>query len=134
MNSWYTELSGVHFKLGLWWVPEREEQGFTLYRGYESAPPGAQQKLTERQKELFREGEAELRFILDCNELDGDVPRFTFPLYRSGKEIGILMEYISGNVRVVKRYLYADYGSARAASAACCWDAGFREFLKKCGA
>ncbi len=131
MNSWYTELSGVHFKLGLWWVPEREEHGITLYRGYEKAPPGASQKLSKRQKELFRAGEEELRIILGYNEFDGDEPRFVFPLYREGTEVGILQEYIRGSVRVVKRYLYADYGSACAASAACCWDDEFRAFLKK---
>ena len=26
-NSWYDEMSGVHYKMGLWWVPEREENG-----------------------------------------------------------------------------------------------------------
>lgn len=131
MNSWYTELSGVHFKLGLWWVPEREEQGITLYRGYEEAPPGARQKLNRRQKMLFRDGEEELRYILDYNEFKEEEPLFVFPLYRNGREVGILLEYICGNVRVVKRYLYADYGSARAASAACCWDDEFEAFLNK---
>ena len=37
-NSWYAELSGVHYKMGQWWVPEREENGIQLYRGSEERP------------------------------------------------------------------------------------------------
>ncbi len=130
-DSWYTELSGVHYKLGKWWVPEREEQGIILYRGYEYAPPGASQKLSVRQKKLFRIGEEELSFILTRNELDGDEPRFIFPLYRQGREVGIVQEYICGAVRVVKHYMYTDYGSVHAAYAACCRDDAFRAFLNQ---
>lgn len=132
MNSWYTELSGVHYKLGRWWVPEREENGIILYRAQESAPPGVRQKLTKRQKELFRQGEEDLRFTLDCNELmDGDEPMFITPLFREGEEIGLVCEYFGESVRVVKRYLYADYGSQDAAERACCWDDAFRAFLDR---
>ena len=132
MNSWYDELSGVHYKLGLWWVPEHEEQGITLYRGYDDAPPGARQKLTRRQRELFRQGEEDLRFALDDNdEMGGDEPVFVSPLYRNGVEAGQIKEYFGERVRVVKRYMYADYGGRAEAERACCWDDAFREFLRK---
>lgn len=131
MNSWYDELSGVHYKMGLWWVPEREENGIQLYRGTPERPAGAEQKLTKRQKELFNQGEANWEFTLDDNEMKGDEPVFVSFLYRGEKEVGFIREYFGKRVRVVKHYMYADYGGRDEALWESFRDDAFRAFLNK---
>ena len=130
-NSWYEELSGVHYKMGLWWVPEREENGILLYRGTPERPAGAEQKLTKRQKVLFNQGEANWEFPLDDNEMKGDEPVFVSFLYRGEKEVGFIREYFGKRVRVVKRYMYADYGGRDEALRESFRDDAFRAFLNK---
>lgn len=130
-NSWYDEMSGVHYKMGLWWVPEREENGIQLYRGTPERPAGAEQKLTKRQKELFNQGEEDWEFTLDDNEMKGDEPVFVSFLYRGEKEVGFIREYFGKRVRVVKRYMYADYGGRNEALRESFRDDAFRAFLNK---
>ena len=130
-NSWYDEMSGVHYKMGLWWVPELEENGILLYRGTPERPPGAEQKLTKRQKELFNQGEANWEFTLDDNEMKGDEPVFVCFLYRGEKEVGFIREYFGKRVRVVKHYMYADYGGRDESLRESFRDDAFRSFLNK---
>ncbi len=130
-NSWYEELSGVHYKMGLWWVPEREENGILLYRGTPERPPGAEQKLTKRQKELFYEADEDWYYTLAHSEWKGDSPDYIITLYRNGKEAGVQREYFGKQVRVLRRYMFADYESASAARMAACYDDEFRDFLRK---
>ena len=130
-NSWYAELSGVHYKMGQWWVPEREENGILLYRGSEERPAGAVQKLTKAQEKIFYEKEEDWAFALDDNEWKGDEPVFVSFLYREGKEVGFIREYFGKRVRVVKRYMYADYGGRDAALRESFRDDAFRSFLNR---
>lgn len=131
MNSWYAELSGIHYKMGQWWIPEREEDGILLYRGTPERPPGAEQKLTKEQEVLFYQGEESLEFALDCNEMKGDEPVFVSFLYREGTEVGFVREYVGKRVRVSKRYLYADYGGRDATLRESFRDDAYRSFLNK---
>lgn len=130
-NSWYTELSGVHCKLGQWWVPEREENGILLYRGTQERPPGAEQKLTRKQQEIFYEEEEEWYFALEHTEWKGDAPDYLQPLYRNGVQVGVMREYIGTRSRVQKRYMFADYGGEKEAYKAAFHDDAFHAFLMK---
>ena len=129
-DSWYTELSGVHFKMGKWWVPEREENGILLYRETKERPPGAVQKLTRKQQEIYDEQEEDWYFALAHTELKGDAPDYLHPLYRNGVQVGVMREYITPQTRVQKRYMFADYGGEQAAYRASYDDAAFDAFLR----
>ncbi|MBQ3142933.1 MAG: hypothetical protein IJB89_00270 [Akkermansia sp.] len=131
LNSWYAELSGVHYKLGQWWVPEREEKGILLYRGTRERPPGAVQKLTKEQEKLFYEADEDWYYALAHSEWKADSPDYIITLYRDGKEVGVQREYFGKQVRVLRRYMFADYESAFAARKAACYDDEFRDFLRK---
>lgn len=131
LNSWYAEQSGVHYKLGQWWVPEREENGILLYRGTTERPPGAEQKLTRKQKRIFYEQEEEWAFALAHTEWKGDAPDYLLPLYRNGVQVGVMREYIGTRSRAQKRYMFADYGGEKAAYRASYHDDAFNAFLLK---
>lgn len=130
-ESWYAELSGVHYKMGQWWVPEREENGILLYRGSKERPAGAVQKLTPRQEKRYCEEESELCFALGYAEWKGDEPELILPLYRNGKQTGVQREYFGKTARVLKRYLYVDYGGERETYIAASYDESFSDFVKK---
>ena len=75
--------------------------------------------------------EEDWEFALDDNEWKGDEPVFVSFLYREGKEVGFIREYFGKRVRVVKRYMYADYGGRDAALRESFRDDAFRSFLNK---
>lgn len=130
-SSWYTELSGEHYKLGCRWVPEREEGGITLYRVSSHHPHIAVQQLTAEQEAEFLQEEAALRYALAHAEWKGDEPDLIFTLYRDGKAAGVQREYFGYSTRVIKRYLYADYGGEAAARKAACQDDAFDRFVQQ---